>query len=67
MTPQTIMQDCNTNSARSVPENPKSLQGIILGHAEYKSTPFDPVSVVGRLLATRRGYTDAGSVQAKVE
>ncbi|HQX53692.1 MAG TPA: hypothetical protein PLR25_27510, partial [Planctomycetaceae bacterium] len=25
------------------------------------------VSVVGRLLATRRGYTDTGSVQAKAE
>jgi len=30
-----------------------------------KSTPLDPVSVGGRLSATRRGYTDAGSVQAK--
>ena len=29
--------------------------------------PSDPVSVVGRLLAMRRGYTDAGSVQARVE
>ena len=27
--------------------------------------PSDPVSVDGRLLANRRGYTDAGSVQAR--
>jgi len=33
-----------------------------------KHTPStDPVSVGGRLLAAHRGYTDAGSVQAKAE
>jgi len=33
-----------------------------------RTTPStDPMSVVGRLLAIHRGYTDAGSVQAKAE
>ena len=31
------------------------------------SSPPDPASVVGRFLAARRGYTDAGSVQAKTK
>ena len=30
-------------------------------------SPSDPVSVVGRILATHRGYTDAGSVQARAK
>jgi len=31
------------------------------------SSPSDPVSVVGRLWAARRGYIDAGSVQARAK
>ena len=55
------------NANRS-PSDPASVGARLFSYNTKTSrrTPStDPVSVVGRLSATRRGYTDAGSVQAK--
>jgi len=52
------------------PSDPASVGARLISYNNKTSrtTPStDPVSVVGRLLATHRGYTDAGSVQAKAE
>ena len=56
--------------ANGSPSDPASVGARLISYNKKTSrrTPStDPVSVVGRLWANRRGYTDAGSVQAKVE
>ena len=53
--------------------SPSDLASVVARLISYnnktsRTTPsIDPVSVVGRLLTTHRGYTDAGSVQARAE